>query len=229
MNIIDSGYGIVTKHVMLSSISIQSKGVYAYLSSYAGQGSEAFPSVSRMIKELNIARASIIKYLKELEDSGFIRKEKLKDDPFNHSNKYVLIYTIEGSNSELTEGSNSELTEGSNSELSPIKNNVKTIINKKDTCQPVIDYLNEVTKKKFQPRNESAILQLWHRIKETSIDDCKKVLDYLAKNWLKDDKMKGYLDYTTPFRKSNFYKYLDKADNVKNVKNKDEFAEALGL
>ncbi len=117
-----------------------------------------------------------------------------------------------------------EKAKGINTKNNNTINNTKTLI-----CKPVIDYLNNLTKKKFNPRNDSAVKDLAARINETGIDDCKKVLEYLAKKWLKDDKMKSYVNYSTPFRKSNFYRYLDSADNVKNVQENDDFAEALGL
>lgn len=44
-----------------------------------------------------------------------------------------------------------------------------------------------------------------------TVDDCRRVIDYLWAKWGDDQKMRGFVDKTTPFRKANFDRYLDEA------------------
>jgi len=63
------GYGIIPKVVMVSSkLSIKSKALYAYICSFAGNGSGAFPYVKNILYHLGITQNSYRKYLKELLD-----------------------------------------------------------------------------------------------------------------------------------------------------------------
>ena len=78
-SILSKGYGIIPKLVMQSNISIESKAIYSYMCSFAGNGQSAFPSVEKIILELNISEKRFYKYRKELIDHGFIKIQKTNE------------------------------------------------------------------------------------------------------------------------------------------------------
>ena len=73
--IFHSGYGYIPKSVMrCKNISIQAKAIYAYLISFAGRKSEAYPSRKLMCYDLNVSQDTLNKYLKELIEQKLISK-----------------------------------------------------------------------------------------------------------------------------------------------------------
>lgn len=87
-----TGYGLVFKRVMKdTSISIEAKALYSYLSAYAGANETAFPGVSLICHELNISDKRFQKYRKQLEDNGYLSiKRERTNNGFSKN-----IYTIE--------------------------------------------------------------------------------------------------------------------------------------
>ena len=79
----EKGYGFVAKKVMRDkTLNILSKAVYAYICSYAGKGKDAFPSQNLICRDLGIGKSTLVKYIKELKDRGYVtviqHKEKGK-------------------------------------------------------------------------------------------------------------------------------------------------------
>ncbi len=87
------GFGIIPKSVMTASaLSLEAKAIYSYFCSYAGNGNTAFPSVSKVTKDLSIGKNTYYKYLKQLVDMKYIRisRTKGKLGIFSH-NVYTLL------------------------------------------------------------------------------------------------------------------------------------------
>lgn len=90
--IMAQGYGLNPKLVMRDKrLSPEAKCIYAYFSSFAGAGNQAFPSRDLMLDELNMSIKRYYKYLKELLECDYIRIERCKtsDHKFDKN-----IYTI---------------------------------------------------------------------------------------------------------------------------------------
>lgn len=90
--ILSKGYGLSPKLVMQDrEITIEAKAIYSYFSSYAGNGTVAFPSVSKTIYDLNIGEQRYYKHRKKLTDKGYltIEKQVSKRGKFSH-NLYTL-------------------------------------------------------------------------------------------------------------------------------------------
>ncbi|WP_235063178.1 DnaD domain protein [Staphylococcus hominis] len=85
------GYGNVYKTITKDpNLSIEAKGIYAYLSSYAGGKDVAFPSISLICHELNISEKRFYKHRKELIDKNIISVHRERtNNGFSKS-----IYTI---------------------------------------------------------------------------------------------------------------------------------------
>ena len=74
--LLSHGYGLSPQLVMRTKgLSIEAKGLYAYLSAFAGAGDTAFPSTSRILEELDISKNRFYKIRKELVSWGFISIE----------------------------------------------------------------------------------------------------------------------------------------------------------
>ena len=93
--IYEKGYGNVAKLVMVDkTISVGAKALYSYLCSYAFGKDEAYPTVERIMQELNISENSFRRYRKELEDKGYITVE-FKNIKGTNRNVYKINNSIE--------------------------------------------------------------------------------------------------------------------------------------
>lgn len=85
-----NGYGFIPKTTMVSNLSLQAKGVYAYLCSFSGRGNDVFPSRKKMCYDLNISNDSLGKYLKELKDNNYIEIKQEKEAGKFKNNIYKI-------------------------------------------------------------------------------------------------------------------------------------------
>ena len=57
------GFGMIAKMAMLDQrLTIEAKAIYSYFCSYAGGGSTAFPSVSKIVYDLKISKDRYYKH-----------------------------------------------------------------------------------------------------------------------------------------------------------------------
>lgn len=78
--VLSQGYGIIPKLVMKDKdLTIEAKAIYAYISSYAGNGSSAFPSVSLICGDLDIGENRFHKHKKFLIEKGYIEVKRERD------------------------------------------------------------------------------------------------------------------------------------------------------
>ncbi len=86
------GYGIIPKSIMRSSVlSCGAKVLYAYICSFTGAGSNAFPSLELICNELGMSEKKIYKCRKELVDNNLIAIEKKRIGSKYSNNIYTLI------------------------------------------------------------------------------------------------------------------------------------------
>lgn len=95
--ILSKGYGISPKLVMKDrSLSIEAKAIYAYMSSYAGGGETAYPSVELICEDLNISDVRYRKHRKSLIDAGYIEVVTNRTEGSKFTNNvYVIKQVIE--------------------------------------------------------------------------------------------------------------------------------------
>lgn len=85
------GFGTISKMVMIDQrLSIESKAIYSYFSSYAGGGSSAFPSVSKIIYDLKISKTRYYKHFNLLVECGYISVRYNKVSNKFSNNIYTL-------------------------------------------------------------------------------------------------------------------------------------------
>lgn len=95
--ILEKGYGISPKLVMRDEdLSIEAKAIYAYMASYAGNGSNAFPSISLACKDLNVSEKRFRRHRDQLIDKGYITIQRNKNNKGKYENNiYIINHTIE--------------------------------------------------------------------------------------------------------------------------------------
>ena len=89
--ILAMGFGVVPKAVMLDDrLTIEAKAIYNYFSSYAGSGDTAFPSVSKVVRELRIGKDRYYAHFEYLKKYGYITVEENKERGKFSNNVYTL-------------------------------------------------------------------------------------------------------------------------------------------
>lgn len=90
------GYGIVSQYVMKNkNISINAKGLYAYLASCAGNDKQTYPNQTTICKDLGIKKVDTLrKYMKELQKEGFIKVIKTTKKSLFYKNVYLVADDI---------------------------------------------------------------------------------------------------------------------------------------
>ena len=110
------GYGIVSQLPMKDrELSIQAKGVYAYLVSCAGNDKQTYPTQEKMCYDLKIGKVdTLTKYIKQIQARGYIKIVKTKKGNLHYRNVYLIATdtrTIEIWKREFEEGKEIEEAE----------------------------------------------------------------------------------------------------------------------
>jgi|TARA_R110000764_G_scaffold118262_2_gene205777 uncharacterized phage protein (TIGR02220 family) len=80
----------------------------------------------------------------------------------------------------------------------------------------VIEFMNKLYKRNFNPKSESSTKELRARLNEHSVEDLKKVISNRWAEWKDDSMMSKHLNPTTIFRASKFEKYLEEVNRTKS-------------
>ena len=93
--ILENGYGLSPKLVMRDKdLSIEAKAIYAYMSSFAGNGENAFPRVDTVCKDLSISEDRFRKHRDQLLNKGYITIVRNREKGKFYNNVYVINHTI---------------------------------------------------------------------------------------------------------------------------------------
>ena len=174
---------------------------------------------NRYFAELyDVHKITISKWLKNLEDNGYIRTE-LK---YVYGTKQVskrLIYINDTPISQITKGYKSNdydpVNQNAKEELSTTSNNNTRDINtlsRNSTRTPykeIIEYLNEKTGRHYKHTAKANQRVIKARMNEGyTLEDFKTVIDKKYDEWNNDTKMKKFLRPETLFS-TNFDRYLN--------------------
>ena len=174
---------------------------------------------NRYFAELyNVHKITISKWLKNLEDNGYIRTE-LK---YVYGTKQVskrLIYINDTPISQIAKGYKSNdydpINQNTKEELNTTSNNNTRDINtlsRNSTRTPykeIIDYLNERTGRNYKHTAKANQRVIKARMNEGyTLEDFKTVIDKKYDEWNNDTKMKKFLRPETLFS-TNFDRYLN--------------------
>src|SRR5699024_3956321 len=87
----NNGYGIVFKSLTKNpNIDVEVKGLFSYLTTYAGAKDNAYPSVDLICYELNISTKRFQKYRKQLVEAGYLSISREKSSNLYGRNVYTL-------------------------------------------------------------------------------------------------------------------------------------------
>ena len=86
------GYGVLPKYVMLdTALTIEAKGIYAYLCSYTGRGNTAFPGREKILADLGMNKDTYYRHYRQLLNEGYLQVEQQHCENGFSRNIYTLV------------------------------------------------------------------------------------------------------------------------------------------
>lgn len=239
------GFGMIAKMVMLDQrLTIEAKAIYSYFCSYAGGGSTAFPSVSKIVYDLKISKDRYYKHFKLLVECGYITIRQTKDKGKFANNIYRIMSNPvscpqnEEMDSPCPENSDKENSDTGNQEtnINNINiNNFNNILDDVDDkrAREVEEVANEYktySSKKITPVNLKSLNKLLDVVDKElllyaiqKLEDVEKPMTYLKaiiKDYMKNNisTVKQAIEYDKVFKEKK---------NKNNKKNKSERKQKL--
>ncbi len=87
---------------LLENLTIEAKGIYGALCSFAKAEPRIYPSADYLCKILQVSKKRLLKHMDLLIEAGIVEKERIKDEfgrPVN--NVYILASNIQAGNSQI--------------------------------------------------------------------------------------------------------------------------------
>lgn len=239
------GFGMIAKMVMLDQrLTIEAKAIYSYFCSYAGGGSTAFPSVSKIVYDLKISKDRYYKHFKLLVECGYITIRQTKDKGKFANNIYRIMSNPvscpqnEEMDSPFPENSDKENSDTGNQDtnINNINiNNFNNILDDVDDkrAREVEEVANEYknySSKKITPVNLKSLNKLLDVVDKElllyaiqKLEDVEKPMTYLKaiiKDYMKNNisTVKQAIEYDKVFKEKK---------NKNNKKNKSERKQKL--
>lgn len=85
---------MVYQDIMRSELQPESKALYAYLASFAGNENTCYPTISRICNEMHMGKGRVNKYMKELQKFGVIKKQRKRNGNLLSNTVYTLTHDI---------------------------------------------------------------------------------------------------------------------------------------
>ena len=239
------GFGMIAKMAMLDQrLTIEAKAIYSYFCSYAGGGSTAFPSVSKIVYDLKISKDRYYKHFKFLVECGYITIRQTKDKGKFANNIYRIMSNPvscpqnEEMDSPCPENSDKENSDTGNQDtnINNINiNNFNNILDDVDDkrAREVEEVANEYknySSKKITPVNLKSLNKLLAVVDKElllyaiqKLEDVEKPMTYLKaiiKDYMKNNisTVKQAIEYDKVFKEKK---------NKNNKKNKSERKQKL--
>ena len=236
---------MIAKMVMLDQrLTIEAKAIYSYFCSYAGGGSTAFPSVSKIVYDLKISKDRYYKHFKLLVEYGYITIRQTKDKGKFANNIYRIMSNPvscpqnEEMDSPCPENSDKENSDTGNQDtnINNINiNNFNNILDDVDDkrAREVEEVANEYknySSKKITPVNLKSLNKLLDVVDKElllyaiqKLEDVEKPMTYLKaiiKDYMKNNisTVKQAIEYDKVFKEKK---------NKNNKKNKSERKQKL--
>ena len=239
------GFGTIAKMVMLDQrLTIEAKAIYSYFCSYAGGGSTAFPSVSKIVYDLKISKTRYYKHFDSLVECGYISVRQNKEGNKFANNIYTLntnpVPRPQNKETELScpqnEYTQNEHTQNVETNINNINiNNFNNILDDVDDkrAREVEEVANEYknySSKKITPVNLKSLNKLLAVVDKElllyaiqKLEDVEKPMTYLKaiiKDYMKNNisTVKQAIEYDKVFKEKK---------NKNNKKNKSERKQKL--
>ena len=184
-----------------------------------------YASVSNVQERTSLTKYQQKQCLTMLEEKGIV-KVRLQRNP---NRRYIQI-DADALGREVKKfdfrGQKTSLQKSKN--LTSIKNNKERKTKEDNICQDakdVIDYLNEMTGKRFR-HSEASLKNVRARLNEGfTVDDCKTVVEKKASEWMGTD-FETFLRPSTLFAPSHFEDYLNQRTVSKTESHDDRYRKA---
>ena len=239
------GFGTIAKMVMLDQrLTIEAKAIYSYFCSYAGGGSTAFPSVSKIVYDLKISKTRYYKHFDSLVECGYISVRQNKEGNKFANNIYTLntnpVPRPQNKETELSwpqnEYTQNEHTQNVDTNINNINiNNFNNVLDDVDDkrAREVEEVANEYknySSKKITPVNLKSLNKLLDVVDKElllyaiqKLEDVEKPMTYLKaiiKDYMKNNisTVKQAIEYDKVFKEKK---------NKNNKKNKSERKQKL--
>ena len=239
------GFGMIAKMVMLDQrLTIEAKAIYSYFCSYAGGGSTAFPSVSKIVYDLKISKTRYYKHFDSLVECGYISVRQNKEGNKFANNIYTLntnpVPRPQNKETELScpqnEYTQNEHTQNVDTNINNINiNNFNNILDDVDDkrAREVEEVANEYknySSKKITPVNLKSLNKLLAVVDKElllyaiqKLEDVEKPMTYLKaiiKDYMKNNisTVKQAIEYDKVFKEKK---------NKNNKKNNSERKQKL--
>lgn len=214
-----SYYSIIPATVRYDhNLKANEKLMYGEITALANKNGYCWAENRYFAELYDVHKITISKWLKNLEDNGYIRTE-LK---YVYGTKQVskrLIYINDTPISQIAKGYKSNdydpVSQNAKEELSTTSNNntrdIKTLSSNstRTPYKEIIDYLNEKTGKNYKHKAKINQRVIKARMNEGyTLEDFKTVIDKKTAKWNDDVKMKEYLRPETLFS-TKFDRYLN--------------------
>ena len=85
---------MVYQDVMRSELQPESKALYAYLASFAGNTDTCYPTLNRICNEMHMGRNRVNKYMNELLEFGVIKKRRKRNGNLLGNVVYTLTHEV---------------------------------------------------------------------------------------------------------------------------------------
>lgn len=85
---------MVYQDVMRSELQPESKALYAYLASFAGNMDTCYPTLNRICNEMHMGRNRVNKYMNELLEFGVIKKRRKRNGNLLSNVVYTLTHEV---------------------------------------------------------------------------------------------------------------------------------------
>lgn len=182
-------------------------------------------SLSFLAQEWGWHRQTVKRFLEQLEVDGMVRLNVTKRDTaivIENYNKYQL-----SRNEECTTDCTSDCTSDYTSDPPQKKKDKKGKKDKNNiysaAVHAIVAHLDEVTGRNYDADSDSTAKPIRGRLRDGyTVDDCLRVIDVKAQQWLGDAKMDKFLRPKTLFGKDNFEEYVKERPTTGNI-----FADAL--
>ena len=102
----EGAFGVVYQDIMRSELQPESKALYAYLASFAGNENTCYPTISRICNEMHMGKSRVNKYMKELQKFGVIKKQRKRNGNLLGNTVYTLTHDISISEQSKNEKNN---------------------------------------------------------------------------------------------------------------------------
>ena len=242
------GFGTIAKMVMLDQrLTIEAKAIYSYFCSYAGGGSTAFPSVSKIVYDLKISKTRYYKHFDSLVECGYISVRQNKEGNKFANNIYTLntnpVPRPQNKETELScpqnEYTQNEHTQNVDTNINNINiNNFNNILDDVDDkrAREVEEVANEYknySSKKITPVNLKSLNKLLDVVDKElllyaiqKLEDVEKPMTYLKaiiKDYMKNNisTVKEAIEYDKVFKEKK------NKSNKKNNSNRKQKLEEL--